>query len=776
MSRQQVIVILRAISFAGLYGGLLMPVVYFPGVVWPYSFAKLIALQITIGLTFPAYLALAWMEPKFRPPRSAPYAAILVYFCVILVLAVFSVDSARSWWGSQARMTGIFSLLHFLAWLTMTVGLLKNWDVWAKLLNVQIVLAFSMALVALLQIPYPKLVGSPTGVRVSGLLGNPNFMGTYQLLNLSFIALIFMRTTSKFARAWYGIAAAVCLAALISTRSRGEFLGLVVIIGVFGLYYAILTTNKALKSRAFVVGIGIFALYALAIVLRSSTSPELDNSLSRLLDFHELPTTRLLSWTIAWNAFLERPIAGWGFDTFYILFNQDYNPMSLEFGYYETWADRVHNKVLEVLATTGLLGFCTYIAIFVALFAAVWRARKKGWLDLSTAALLTAVPVGYFVQNLFLFDHPAGLCLSYLAFALVICSCRPGGLQVGGAEHEDHANLTSRPHSMPWTGFVVLQIVFLVIVWRYSVIPFRASALSIKGTELLRAGQIDPGYEYLKQAAMLPTPFTDEQPFFLSRELLGLASRGALARHSRWPEIYEHTKELSQRHMDAHPKDTHSILIYARFVHELIQMQPEEERERELRLAISLYEHAIETSPRRQQAFFGLGELYRAHGRSVKALETFEKALSFNENIGSSWWRVGRTKWSDMKDSNGAKDIMTALAASVPFQYETARDALVVAEVAQHNDDMKLLYEVLNSLSSMRGARVDVLLDIARVVERAGRIQDRNQILAVLVRSDANLARQLGALNAGLVQTIDESIAHALVEAESDKGTIESVD
>src|SRR5262245_33510273 len=117
MQRQDAIRWLKAISYLGIYGGLLRPVMFVRVVIFAFVFSKLIFFQILIGLTFPAYLILAWVEPKYRPPMSMLYLSILAYFMAIGVSTIFSVDILRSWWGNQERMNGMFTLLHFLAWL-----------------------------------------------------------------------------------------------------------------------------------------------------------------------------------------------------------------------------------------------------------------------------------------------------------------------------------------------------------------------------------------------------------------------------------------------------------------------------------------------------------------------------------------------------------------------------------------------------------------------------------------------------------------------------------
>ncbi|MBU1629464.1 O-antigen ligase family protein, partial [Patescibacteria group bacterium] len=413
MTRQTSIRWLKAISYIGIYGGLLMPLFFWPVVIFPFVFSKLIFFQFLIGLTFPAYLILAWIEPRYRPKPTILYVSIIAYFIALGASVVFSVDPSRSWWGNQERMNGLFTLLHFLAWLSMATGLLKNWVNWRRLLNYQICLSVFMAMVALLQKPFPNLLSFPAGARVGGLLDNPIYMASYQIFNLFFIALLLLKKPSKGMKIFYGLVAVLDIGAFLAAQSRGALLGLAVGVFVFAVVYGFLTPSK--KARRLVLA-GILACvvgYGLLFAFRTTDFVQ-HSGLARFTDFTATTRTRLIAWEIAWKGFLEKPITGWGFDSFHILFNQKYNPESLRFGYYETWFDRSHNTIMDVLSMTGLFGLVTFAAIFIALFVSVFRARKKGWLDVPITSVLVALPVAYFVQNLFVFDHPAAFSMSYL--------------------------------------------------------------------------------------------------------------------------------------------------------------------------------------------------------------------------------------------------------------------------------------------------------------------------------------------------------------------------
>lgn len=762
MNRETAIKIFKALTYTGIYGALLMPLVFIPVVIFPFVFSKLVALQILIGLTFPAYLALAWMDPKYRPPKSMLYYAIIAYFVAVGLSTVFSVDPVRSWWGNQERMNGYFTLLHFFAWLTMTVGILKHWKDWYRILNYEIVLSVIMACVALLQIPFPKLLMFEAGARVGGLVDNPIYMGAYQIFNLAFAALLFIKTKDKLARIWYVIAALFMFAAFAAAQSRGAMVGLAAFIGIFALYYAVFTKNTKVRWGVLSACVAGIAMYTTAFVFKTSAFVQSIPFLPRFLNLQAASETRLIAWKIAWDGFLERPLTGWGFDAFHILFNLKYNPRSLEFGYYETWFDRAHNTVMDVLSMTGILGFVTFFAIFISIFILVYRARKHGWIDLPIAAILTALPVGYFLQNLFVFDHPAAFSMSYLLFALVIAATRPAFIGERDEKEiaEDGKKKAGKTHTAPWIAFTALTFVMALIVWRFSMLPFQASKLSIQANQFMRAETLPLAWEIVQKAGTIPTPYLDEQTFLISRDMIELSQRGAYQSFADWPKLYAYAKDITERHLADHPRNTHPLFIYARLLHEMALIQPtDEERVKEGQKAEEMYRRAIETSPKRQQLYFGLARLYSSFGQHEKALETLKEALSFDENIGEAWWYIGLLQMFDLNmPEEGAKSVLRAVDASSPYELRTVREALIVAEAAQINNDLERLRSVLGTLQSLPGGSVEMYLNIARVFERAGLIEERNNILNAVQQADPSIGPALETLRQGLVDTIDESM------------------
>lgn len=746
MKRETVVKWLKAVTLVGVYGGLFMPVFFWPIVIFPFVFSKLIFLQVLIGLTFPSYLALAWMEPKYRPKWSMLLGAIALYLVAIAASTIFSVDPIRSWWGNQERMNGLFTLLHFFAWLLMAIGVLKTWADWRRLLIYEVLLSAFMATVALLQKPFPKLLSFEAGPRVGGLLDNPIYMGAYQIFNLFFIVFLWLK--GNMSRAWkatFVIIALLDIGAFIAAASRGAFLGLAVGCLVFAVTFALTTSNRKARNILLGVLVGGAACYGLLFAFRNTTFVK-STPLVRFTDFSGTIETRLIAWNIAWDGFLERPITGWGFDAFHILFNQKYNPESLRHGYYETWFDRAHNTVLDVLSMTGLFGFVTFAAVWITLVALVVRARRKNWIDPWTTAVFLGLPAGYFVQNLSVFDHPAAFTMSYLLYGLVIVATAGPGFFTNEVPATDPAK--QRP--LPTVALGILSIAAVLLVWKTSIQPFRASVLSIKSNNAFAQAQYADAFDLAKKAYAIPTPYLDEQSFLQARNYISLAGSSQLQQLLYWREWHDLIVNVNNDLLKAHPRDVHAYFIFARFTDAMSTVIPEDAA-----LADAAYKKTIEFSPKRQQMFFSYSRFLLTQKRPDEAQELLKQAVSFDPEVGEAHWLLGLHLFFDRREYvAGATEIIKARKVLAPYTLQNAQDAAVLAYANEVLGDKEALKAVVQMLPSLPESPSSVYLDIAQVMERSGLMEERNMIVNALARMDSTLAIRLAPLMNGSVTSI----------------------
>jgi O-antigen ligase len=88
-------------------------------------------------------------------------------------------------------------------------------------------------------------------------------------------------------------------------------------------------------------------------------------------------TTRLLMWRDTVPVILERPLLGHGPDNFAEPFERHEGEDLRAFFPGGETIDKAHNELLQVAATTGLLGLAAYLWIFVSYFRNAYRSG--GW-------------------------------------------------------------------------------------------------------------------------------------------------------------------------------------------------------------------------------------------------------------------------------------------------------------------------------------------------------------------------------------------------------------
>ncbi|MCA9391476.1 MAG: O-antigen ligase family protein, partial [Candidatus Magasanikbacteria bacterium] len=417
--------------------------------------------------------------------------------------------------------------------------------------------------------------------------------------------------------------------------------------------------------------------------------------LYRLVDFQATITTRLIAWDIAWKGFKERPLTGWGFDNFHIIFNQHYNPQSLRFGQYETWFDRAHNTVLDVMSMTGLFGLIGFIAIYITIFYSSWRAYKKGWIDLPIAAMLFSLPIAYFVQNLFVFDHPAGFTMSYLLFALVVGATQKDF--VGEKSKEEVKEEAEGRHEAPWIAYGAISLAALFIVWAYSITPFNISRIALRSNGLISSNP-QMGIDLAKQARDYGwTPYVDEQSFLLSRNLISIAGAQPSAVQSPiWKDGYQLAKELSLEEISRHPKNTHPRFILARLAQEAFVGDAPEGQ-----VSLDQYKEAIKLSPQRQQLHFSLARLYLMAGRVDDALAILKDVTTFDPDAGEPFWNYGLSLLFDKKDvDGGVAAIMQSQTAAYPYRFTNARELTVLTDALIVSNDQAVFDRFIRELAN----------------------------------------------------------------------------
>ncbi|MBI2872266.1 MAG: O-antigen ligase family protein [Chloroflexi bacterium] len=432
----------------GIILTLFMPLVVSTNTLFPFIVGKALYARSMIVITLVLWLLLIWLYPRYRPPRSWVLRALTIYLGVSLLAALTGASFNRSFWSNYERMEGVVDLAHWVAFVVMLTSVFSTLRQWRDVLNINLGVSVLVAGIGLGQrygvklLPYIKETA-----RVDGTLGNPTFMGAYLLVSF-FLALALLadsfvseerreviaarprrapqqvsraRGVSPWWRLFWVLAAALSLWVLFLSGTRGALAGVVVGSVVAAVTYGLWGSRAGLRRVAWALLAVLLVLAGTWFLIKDTAFVErAGKSFSMVARVRDIsfsegsPAAHLASWRVALVAFPHHPILGWGPDNFSVAFDGYASPTDAARS--PGYVDRAHNKPLEELTTKGVLGLLSYIALWALM---LWVLVRKARQDRRSELLFWGVGValvGYFTQNLFLFDTPA----PYLQFMLLV--------------------------------------------------------------------------------------------------------------------------------------------------------------------------------------------------------------------------------------------------------------------------------------------------------------------------------------------------------------------
>ena len=377
--------------------------------------------------------------------------AVSVFTLIFLLAGFFGYNPSASFWSNFERGEGGLQMLHLFIFFILMVLLFRDEESWRKMLKFSIWAAVLMIAYGLLAAVETKS-GEPVfrffigpnlcdpNVRFSGSLGNPAYLGTLMIFSLFFAGVLLNSGWNVYKKwlKWLFMGLFILfLLALLFSQTRGAFLGLIMGI-IVGLFYLLFVLPKGRMWKILLAATVIFIILGW-VVFNFRHSIDLmpfcgnEGGGNRILDISPNAAsfkTRLLLWKQALVLTKERPILGWGPENFSPAFEKHYRPE------FTVWFDRAHNIFLDYLSQTGILGFLSYLSIFITFY---WQFFKKTLINadkkpmtadkFKSAAisnqsavirsLLFALPIAYLVQGIVLFEVlPIYICLFiFLAFA-----------------------------------------------------------------------------------------------------------------------------------------------------------------------------------------------------------------------------------------------------------------------------------------------------------------------------------------------------------------------
>jgi len=242
-------------------------------------------------------------------------------------------------------------------------------------LGAAIAAAYSLLqLLKLDPITYQRQISFEGIARSGSTFGHPNTLSAYLVTCVPLVLWLAARSRARAARiAWLALAA-VSLFLVVTSLSRGAWLGA----GAAGLAAATLAlVSRRIPSRAWAIG-GPVLLLALLIPLATPLRGPVLTRLSQITDLTaETSRTRVELWRAGLRMFADHPILGAGVDAYLAAFPR-YRTVTLTRIEWGGTPGKAHNDAIQILATQGTLGGLAALAIVALCAAGLWRVARRG--------------------------------------------------------------------------------------------------------------------------------------------------------------------------------------------------------------------------------------------------------------------------------------------------------------------------------------------------------------------------------------------------------------
>lgn len=353
---------------------------------------------------------------------------VLAFLAWVVLTSVTSIHPPTAIFGKYRRFEGLLSFLTYAGWFFLALQLA---DRPSRIRSIARSLAIGGVLVAAYGVA--QRLGIDPGLwgalpfeqrRAFSTFGNPDLLGGYLMFPLAVSLSLALSEKRQAIRALWWSAFAVIGFCLLVSYVRGAWIGGTVAIAAVA---AAAAAARAPWMSVDWAAVGISAVLAAVETVRSLSSTDgVTNVVARIKSIFEFgegsALTRFQIWQAALAAIKERPILGWGADTFRLLFPRFKPRAYTGTAGYLSVADNVHNYPLQLASAIGIPGLLMLYGFFAWTLARSFRTVfvKKSGSDRLVLAGFWAAVLGYIVHLTFGLSITGSTVLLWLSLGLLL--------------------------------------------------------------------------------------------------------------------------------------------------------------------------------------------------------------------------------------------------------------------------------------------------------------------------------------------------------------------
>lgn len=579
----------------------------FSDLYFPYVTSKSYYFRSLVEIIISTYLILMILTKEHRFKLAKISYAFIGFTIVTFICDLLGENFYQSFWSNSSRMDGLISQLHFLAFILVLPHILNTKQKWIRFFYIQAAIAIIVSILAILQafawFPVVSIL------RPDSLFGNPSYLSVYSLLNVFLSLYLFNGAQSFVQKSFLSLLTVLSVSSMYLAKTRSSYLALAVGLACLVVIYVLnekKSENRKLFFKELLTLGALSGFFVLGLQYLLSLKVEKAQVLLERLTDPDSIYSRFYFWQASLTGFLKHPLLGYGEEN-YLYLSSFYNPKMFS----EPWFDRSHNLIIDLLVNFGILGLLAFLVFVGSLFLTL---KKSKYLDLKQKSILTAAIVGYYINNLFLFEFLSGQIL-FLSFVSYICFYE-GSFPLPCPVKNPHINFKT----IFFSGCVF--VIGLTAVFQLNIRNILANnelKNILEKKEFYR--QVEGGKEIVFQKLLNQNLFaTDDvrQNMIQASTMLKDASNDTEV----LKDVYRFVSGEIQNDLKNDSKNIYKKYMAAVFYAKYQNFQ----------LSESLYEEALAISPKNQEILISQGTMYLSKADYAHADQKFQLAYDLENN------------------------------------------------------------------------------------------------------------------------------------------------
>lgn len=648
-----------------------------------FEFNKMMSVYFLASIILGCWLIKSITGKKFQIGKTALDIPILLFLSSQILSTIFSIDPHVSIFGYYSRFNG--GLLSVITYIFLYYALVSNFPI-KQIIPLLITSLFSALFVSVWGIlehfghslSCLFIQGNfddscwvqDVKTRVFATLGQPNWLAAYMAILVPISLGLGIESWITQSASWrtklksvgFVFVSLIFFSTLLFTQSRSGFIGLVIALGVFFIALLIQFKKKIMVPLLFVICCLLSISFVFSIPvdqLRKFTLPELSKPTPTNMQpaanikppaegLLESGVTgsdqiRKIVWKGAIDIFKAYPILGSGVETFAFSYYK-YRPV--EHNQTSEWDflyNKAHNEYLNYLATTGAVGFASYIVLIVSVILIGFKLKTQNSNVKNTTSIFAKTTAdkqnskleSFKISDLDLRFEILDLSLicawlsilitNALGFSVVVVQLFfyliPAILIVSSSNFK--MKEIKLPISGLFSSFSIFLSVCLSLFLLFSIIRgWIADFYYADGYHASRTNEYTRSYDSLKKAINLNSQepvYYDEFSYAAATVAVGLSDDKD---KSLSKTLTEEAILASDNAVSISPYNVNFWKSRTRVFYTLSQLDP-----KYLDISLSSIEKSSDLSPTDPKVRYNLALIYDSKGEKEKAIQEMENAL-----------------------------------------------------------------------------------------------------------------------------------------------------